>query len=218
MKSTLIKVALASVIASSLAMAGKDVVVVDTPVQPVQPVSYVGALPWYVGAGLVWSGAKRDCNCAGETKDRAYGYVFRAGYDYNEFIGLEARYLKADQSSDVQVNEHYGIYLKPQYHITDAINIYGLLGYGKTDFTCSLNQKTGEKTTTLSKSKFNWGVGMEVDLTADKAEGVYARGFDGQGDQETSWGLWVDYQNLLKEDGKYNTDLNVVTAGVTYDF
>jgi len=214
MKSTLIKVALASVIASSLAMAGKDVAIVET---PVQPVTYVGALPWYVGAGLVWSAAERDCCKNTTAKDRAYGYALRAGYDYNEFIGVEARYMKANQASDVQDMQHYGIYVKPQYHITDAINIYGLLGYGKTEFKCG--SKTSNNTTSnFNKSGFNWGVGMEVDISADRPEGVYARGFDGQGDQETSWGLWVDYQQLLKDDGDDHINDNVVTAGVTYDF
>ncbi len=217
MKSTLIKVALASVIASSLAMAGKDVAIVET---PVQPVSYVGSIPWYVGVGMVASMAERDCCYEGNTaKDRALGYALRAGYDYNEFIGLEARYMKANMSSDVQDMQHYGIYLKPQYHISDAINIYGLLGYGKTEFVCSQNNNGANKSEpSLSKSGFNWGVGIEMDISEDRPEGVYARGFDGQGDQETSWGLYADYQNLLKDDGIKNTNLNVVTAGVTYDF
>lgn len=212
MKNTFSKIVLASAVLATLATAGKDVIEVEV---PVEPVAYMDALPWYVGAGLVWSGAERDCSCQSDTvKDTAYGYALRAGYDFNEFIGIEARYLKANMKSDVQDLQHYGIYAKPQYHITDSINVYALLGYGKTELDCS-NTTTA---LTLEKKGFNWGLGLEFDVTSDKADGVYARGFDGMGDQETSWGVYVDYQNLLRDEGNSNTNTNIVTAGVTYDF
>ena len=54
---------------------------------------------------------------------------------------------------------------------------------------------------------------MEDDREEDT---LYEGGFDGQGDQERGWGLFVDYQRLLiKSDVP---DMDVVSAGVTYDF
>jgi len=214
MKSRLLKITLLSLFFGGVSVAGKDVIVAESPVVPVE---YINAVPWYIGAGLVWSGAERDCCSDTSAKDTAYGYILRGGYDYNKFIGIEARYIKADRNSIVQVNEHYGLYLKPQYHVTDSINVYGLLGYGKTKFTCSQNQNLNAHTS-IDKSGFNWGIGMEIDISSDKSDGTYARGFDGQGDQERSWGLWIDYQNLLHNEGEYNVDANIVTAGITYDF
>jgi OOP family OmpA-OmpF porin len=61
------------------------------------------------------------------------------------------------------------------------------------------------------------GFGLEYDMSDDEAV-VADRAFDGQGDQEKGWGIWVDYQNLLHNEGTNDIKANIVTAGVTYDF
>jgi len=48
-----------------------------------------------------------------------------------------------------------------------------------------------------------------VDLSPDRGA---------QGDEEEGWGLFLDWQNLANNDTPQSTNVNVVTAGVTYDF
>jgi len=191
---------------------GKAVAPATAPVEPVAPV--ITPWPLYVGVGGVVAGVSRDCACADteRLKDLTYGGIVRAGWDFNPYLGIEARYLRSFLDKDFSTVEHYGIFLKPQYHITRQSNIYVLIGYGKTTATgCT---STGD----LTKSGLSFGVGFEYDLGADAPKGIYTRAFDGQGDQEEGWGVWVDYQHLLYKEGVFRTNTNVVTAGMTYDF
>jgi OOP family OmpA-OmpF porin len=174
--------------------------------------------PWpiYVGVGLIALGLDRDpCLCGeAETKDLRYGGMIRAGWDFNNYIGIEARALKTFENNVFSETEHYGLYLKPQYHIASQTNVYALLGYGRTivDYT------NGVRSSRTDEKGFSYGVGFEYDFGTDESEGSYSRVFDGQGDQEKGWGMWVDFQHLLSNAGPVHTDSNLVTAGITYDF
>jgi len=212
MKSQMTKLVLASLLASGVLVAGKNVEPAVVPVAPVVDVN-----PFYVGLGLLWSGTSRGCNCAdGRLKNTAYGAIGRIGYDFNRYIGIEARAFKASIDKNFAETTHYGIYLKPQYPITDKLNIYGLIGYGKTKIECD-SPSIAPGTKMYDKSGVSVGIGMEYDLSKDEPVAA-SRPFDGQGDQEKGMGVWVDYQNLLHNEGRDKIKANIVTAGVTYDF
>ncbi len=202
MKKTLSMMALGALLATSSATAGKNVEPVETEVIPVvQPIGL------YVGIGGSWTGFSRDCACAGSRKkDSTYGETLRIGYDFNPFFGIEARYLRNDFGVDLASINHYGIYLKPQYHITDSTNIYALAGYGHTNIKCAVGvNKANDK----SYNAFSFGAGIEYDLSQD---------LGGQGDEEEGWGLFADWQNLAWNRDPNSVKVNVVSAGVTYDF
>lgn len=207
MKSRMTKLVLASLLASGVLSAGKNVAPAVVPVNP-----------FYIGLGLLWSGTSRDCPCAtgSRLKETTYGVIGRIGYDFNQYIGIEARAFKASIDKDFAETTHYGIYLKPQYPISDKLNIYGLIGYGKTKIECD-HPSIAPGTKMHDESGLSMGIGMEYDLSKDKAVAAF-RSFDGQGDQEKGMGVWVDYQNLLHNEGTTNIKANIVTAGVTYDF
>ena len=208
MKRMVAKIALSALLASGIAVAGKNVAPAETPVAPV-----VGVVPLYVGIGLLWSGTSVDCPCANDVrrKDSSYGYVARVGYDFNQYFGVEARFLKTAMDEDFSETTHYGLYLKPQYHVTDKLNLYGLLGYGNTeiDFICDDMD--------YDDAGVSVGFGFEYDMSEDTPVAA-SRAFDGQGDQEKGWGIWVDYQNLLHNEGNKDLKSNIVTVGITYDF
>ena len=210
------KLVLATLLASGVLVAGKDVEPAVVPVAPVVDIN-----PFYVGLGLLWSGSSRDCPCDRTQKKRlketTYGVIGRVGYDFNQYIGVEARALKASIDKDFAETTHYGIYLKPQYPVTDKLNIYGLVGYGKTKIECDSPRLTSRNAKMFDESGLSVGVGIEYDLGKDNPVAA-SRPFDGQGDQEKGWGIWVDYQNLAHNKGKYKVKSNIVTAGVTYDF
>ena len=59
----------------------------------------------------------------------SYGYNimvldFNGGWEYNQYVGIEGRALKATVDSDWGETTHYGIYLKPQYPVSEEVNIY----------------------------------------------------------------------------------------------
>jgi hypothetical protein len=92
------------------------------------------------------------------------------------------------------------------------LNVYGLAGYGNTeiDFDCPTIADYDDAGVSV-------GFGFEYDMSADSTVAA-SRTFDGQGDQEKGWGVWVDYQNFLNDEGENKIKSNIVTAGVTYDF
>jgi opacity protein-like surface antigen len=195
--------------------AGGSVVPQEAEVVPVPAV--ISPIPLYVGLGVVAAAVSRDCPCmdGSRLKDMTYGGLLRAGWDFNDYIGIEARALQASIEEDFSETTHYGLYLKPQYHVSNQTNIYGLIGYGKTEVDYDNHRG---RASTLSESGLSYGAGIEYDLSSDNAEGEYARTFDGQGNQEKGLGIFADYQHLLSDEGEFNTDSNIFTVGLTYDF
>jgi len=184
------------VLSISAQAGGKYIEPAKEPVKVIPAV--MSPLSFYAGLGVVAAGLSRDCSCAGadRLKDMTYGGLARVGWDYNQYIGIEGRYLYAGIEDDFSQTTHYGIYLKPQYPITESINVYGLLGYGKT--TVDYDNHQG-KSSTLNKTGLSYGAGVEYALGAH-------------------WDLWLDYQHLLNDEGKFNTDSNVFSLGVRYNF
>jgi len=166
---------------------------------------------FYSAIGIVAARYKTNCStdCSGRGTDKTAGIIARIGYDFNKYIGIEARGIKTNWKSDGGKVKHGGIFLKPMIPLADTTNIYGLLGLAKTKTEGSL-QSTDAESLAI-------GAGVEVDLSEDKGkEGRYGRAFDGQGDQETGIGLFFDYERMVIKSGA--PDLDAVSAGVTYDF
>jgi len=196
---------------STVTFAGGDIVPVMTPVEPVAVKKL--ATPVYIGAGFV-AGRYFSNNY----EDVTYGAMLRLGYEFNQYIGLEVRYIETSWSEGQlygQELEHYGLFIKPMLPFNENFNIYGLIGYGWTQTNTSgvLNQA-------IDDNGLSAGAGLEYDLS-DKRDDYdrniyYPEGFDGQADQEKGWGLFVDYQRLLIDSNI--PDLDVVSAGITYDF
>lgn len=212
---------ISSLVAVSLSTAlyagGKNVSAAGIPVIPIE---IVDPSPWYLGGGLVWaklSGCDLLPGCSYE--DATYGAMVRGGYDYNEYIGVEARYIRTFLDKGPYGGAplaHAGLFLKPQYPVSERVNLYGLLGYGYTE-----NLGNGARLRYFD-SDWGWsaGAGIEYDLSdrdGDKIEnGNYDREFDGYADQGKGWSLFLDYQRLLiKSDVP---DLDAISLGVRYDF
>ena len=213
-KSILISLLATATMHTSVYAGDKMVAPVEAPVEPI-PVMMTPS-PIYIGLGLLW-GKFYGCHDGCEYEDVTYGALLRAGYDFNQYFGLEGRvlgtFLKADPLGGEELR-HLGIYVKPMYPIGEDVNLYALLGYGWTQ------TKAGKNLEKIDEGGFSAGLGLEYDLSDmedDREEDtLYEGGFDGQGDQERGWGLFVDYQRLLiKSDVP---DMDVVSGGVTYDF
>ncbi len=175
-----------------------------------KPVKDIYANGFYAGLGIATSRYETHCNCATKSGvDTTVGVMARVGYDFNKYVGIEARGIKTNWKADGGQVSHAGLFLKPMIPIGDATNIYGLVGMAKTKTTGHLRTTDAEAVAL--------GAGVEVDLSKDTPkDGRYNRAFDGKGDQEKGLGLFADYERMVVKSGA--PDLDAVSAGVTYDF
>jgi OOP family OmpA-OmpF porin len=187
-------------------------VVVETAViEEPKEVKNIYANGFYAGLGIVATRYETSCSsrCANSGIDKTIGVLGRVGYDFNKYIGLEARGIKTSLKDDGGTVKHAGVFIKPMLPIGDKSNIYGLIGLAKTTTQGTL-QRTDAETLAL-------GAGVEVDLSKDSPkDGRYNREFDGQGDQEKGIGLFVDYEKMVVKSGA--PALDALSAGLTYDF
>ena len=174
---------------------GKHIAPVEAEVLPVpEDIS-----SWYLGMGLVaikFHACENDC----QYEDETYGVMLRGGYDFNEYFGVEVRGMKTflDKGPFGGVPlQHIGIYAKPQYPLSENVNLYGLLGYGYTE-----NLGNGARLNYFDNDHgFSAGLGLEYDLSDKEGDfekaANYDRAFDGYADQGIGWTLFLDYQRLL---------------------
>jgi len=168
--------------------------------------------PFYVGLGVV--AARYDSSCTSTVAgcdgiDKTAGLLLRGGYDFNPYFGVEARGISTFIKDDGGKIQHYGAFLKPMYPVSEALNVYGLLGYAKT--------KTSGGLRVTDVSGLAYGIGLEYDLSDDKKKDAkYEREFDGLADQEKGLGLFVDYEKLYYKSNA--PKLDAISVGLTYDF
>ena len=179
----------------------------------VKPKKRISTNGFYAGLGISGVRYKDSCHCKKGVKvinkDTTYGVMGRVGYDFNQYIGVEARGSKTDWKSDGSKVEHIGVYAKPMLPITNSTNLYGLIGVARTKVRGSMPH--------LDNDGLALGGGVEVDLSKDSPkDGIYSRDFDGEGDQEKGLGVFVDYERMVAK--THAPRLHAVSAGVTYDF
>jgi len=196
---------------SSLLFAGGDILPKMIPIEPIE----VKQLPVPVYVGVGFSSGRYFSS---KYEDVTYGMMVRMGYELNQYIGFEARYIATfweEGHFNGQELEHVGLFVKPTLSLGDNFNIYGLLGYAWTETHTESKQNPS-----IGENGFSAGLGLEYDISTKRNDYdqhiYYPEGFDGQADQEVGWGLFVDFQRLLIDSDM--PDLDVVSAGVTYDF
>jgi opacity protein-like surface antigen len=207
---------------SSFALAGGDIAPVEPAV--VMPAPMVDDSGFYVGGAYSFINAETDTygeygDIVGdpvywwrETQDSdTSGFMLQLGYQFNKYIAVEGRYWNGGTNMDgTSINSDgftdswsddctdltaWGIYVKPMYPITDAVSIYGLLGYGNTQID---DQWYGDGTEILDDNGFQWGVGLS-----------YAY------DEHISF--FVDYVRLANNEGG-SYDYNAGNPDPTYDY
>ncbi|MDQ1325702.1 MAG: hypothetical protein QG564_826 [Campylobacterota bacterium] len=204
---------------NAFAFAGGDIAPVEPEVTVPEVVEstpgafYVGLGYSYVNANIDSFGvltndlALVDYQESGELDVSADSVLFLAGYNFNQYFGLEGRYSMnvsdlefegddVDGEVDGDVT-NIGIYLKGMYPVTEEFNVYALLGYGQVKYEV--------EDMDLSESGFQWGLGASYAVT----ENI---------------GVFADYTRLYDDEGfdgeLLDTDIMVdsVNVGVTYTF
>jgi opacity protein-like surface antigen len=159
-------------------MAGSDI----APVEPQVDISIDNEESTYNDAfyaGVGYTRVRYD-EKAIDHSDR--GFTLQVGYDFNPYMGVEARYTNTSKDStgysfDGDL-ENIALYLKPMLPVTQDVALYALLGYGKT----SIDTQIGEE----SESGFQLGIGSKYNLIQNLS-------------------LFVDYTQFYKGNG-FNRD------------
>jgi len=150
---------------STFAIAGGDI----APVEPVVEVPMVieeDNSAFYLGLGYGAFDEEISFDIANNltySDDESMDTVmFQAGYEYNQYIAVEGRYWLgvSDLGNASGDFSSWGIYVKPQYPVAEAFNIYALLGYASTDLdfdNAAVNY--------LNTNSFSWGLGAEYKFT-----------------------------------------------------
>ena len=209
MKKILISIATMAAVVTS-ANAGKNYVPPKSEPIPVPPPAIAIPLGIYLGGGFTYSSA--DCVCLpidlAEKKLRnlrmtapthssdTQGVNLKAGYEFNEYIGIEAKYFYTPWGDEDRTIKHYGLYLKPNYPVTEHLDIYALLGYGKTECDTLKDSETG----------FGWGAGASYNF------GKRVNG------KRKGLGVYVEYLRPLKKTGNKDITIDTVNAGLQYNF
>lgn len=165
----------------------------------------------YAGLGIAASRYDTNCPCPGDKSgvDKTGGVMARVGYDFNKYVGVEARGLLSNQKSNGGKIKHAGVFVKPMVPVTKDANAYGLVGLAKTTTQGNLRR--------TDVTGLAFGAGIEYDISKDKKKDAkYDRKFDGIADQEKGLGLFADYERLYYKSG--SPDLDSISAGITYDF
>jgi opacity protein-like surface antigen len=160
---------------SSFAVAGGDIAPVEEPVVVVEPV--VTDAGFYLGLGYSVLGSDLSIR---DTLDNNHdlggdysSIMFQAGYKFNSYVAVEGRYWLglSDEAFSDPLNitndfdtdaDAWGIYVKPMYPVTDAFDIYGLLGYGSATVN---NVKIAGSNRDFDIDGFSWGLGMAYSFT-----------------------------------------------------
>jgi len=161
-----------------------------------EPVPVVVPFGLYVGAGLTYSHAECTCNSGKVTKGITTGFNAKIGYFFNDYLAIEGKYIYTPWREKNKTVKHYGLYLRPNLPVGENFDVYGLLGYGKTECETRLD----------TYKKFSWGVGAEYRFkgkTANKREG---------------FGIYAEYLKPLDISGSTDIELYMINVGVSYHF
>lgn len=197
MKNALTSLIIAVALSITTYAGGKGVEPAIIPVVPVQ-----SDTPWYIGIGMAWAQfVSNNDNC--DYEDVTYGGMIRAGYEYSDYIDIEARYIYTfleEGPFGGAPLQHVGLYLKPTLPISEEIEVYALLGYGYTK-----NKGNGARLNRFDDDfGFSAGMGAEYKFSKKDLE------------DDTEWSIFIDYQRLLiKSD---IPDMDVISLGLRMDF
>ncbi len=165
---------------------------------------------FYLGGGLsaavaTNSDVSADFFEADKTgQDRLGNLTLLAGYDYNEYVAVEARYTTSITHETKVSMDGWGLYVKPQYPASENFKIYALLGFGGVTLD-GVNGFTAD----VDDTGFQWGIGASYSLKSYTDSDI---------------ALFIDYVSMASEmdglfyDGALQADVAAVNVGLTYRF
>jgi len=158
----------------------------------------------YAGVGISAVITYEDDASFFETKagqERTGDITLIAGYDFNQYIAVEGRYMTSFTHEDILERNLWGVYVKPQYPIMEDLKVYALLGYG----SFQLDGINGSGID-IDEDGFQWGIGTSYDVTENIS-------------------IFVDYLSIATDievdsfiGSNVEIDSDAVTVGLLYKF
>ncbi len=190
-----------------LSYAGGDI----APAVEEVPVVVTDSSAFYIGIGYGYFDQQNDniVPTGDSVEFEANSILLQAGYQYNQYVALEGRYWLGvgdiDQSGYNAGTrsgdfDAWGLYVKPMYPVTDAFDIYALLGYA--DSTIDIDNSGSWET-----DGFSWGIGAQYTVMDNVL-------------------IFADYVSMASEDTvsvngfdrDADIDLYTINVGVSYKF
>ena len=166
-------------------------VVVVEPVVKVAPVVVAPvvaeALGLYIAGGLTdiaeRAGDRANLFADEADQDRQIGFTARLGYDFMDYLGAELRGTVgiAEENAGNDKLRQVGAYLKPNYDLTDDLNLYGLVGTSKVDFASAADAETG----------LSYGAGLDYGIADNISVFTDVVNYLKKSDSPSVWGLTV---------------------------
>lgn len=158
----------------------------------------------YVGLGLA-AASTRNASLSffdeEDGQDRTGDIVLLAGYNFSVNVAVEARYMTSFSQEDVLERSSWGIYVKPQYPVSEEFTVYALLGFGGFDA-----EGIDGAYIDVDDSGFQWGLGASYEV-----------------DENIS--IFVDYVSIANDADAdifllpgAEVSSDAITLGVTYKF
>ncbi len=196
---------------SSFAVAGGDITPVEEPVV-VEPV--IDNSAFYLGLGYGYFAEEIEIDAPKfDEIFTLHTVMFQAGYQFNKYVAVEGRYwlgitdLESDNTGNETSGDYssWGIYVKPQYPVTEAFNIYALLGYASTEL-----EPDSSAIDYFDTDSFSWGLGAEYAFTENLSffADYVALGYT---DEFTSNGVELNT-------GDVDVSIATINFGLTYKF
>jgi len=148
---------------SSLATAGGGYSPAVEPIVEVPEVSEIDHSGSYIGLGVSAVITYEDDSSFFNSKvrqERTGDIALIGGYDFNQYIGVEGRYMTSFTHEDRIERDLWAVYVKPQYPVMEELNVYALLGYGNFQLE-GINGNNID----IDESGFQWGVGVSYEVT-----------------------------------------------------
>lgn len=145
------------------------------------------ALGLYIAGGLTDIAERADdrANLFADEDDQdiQVGFTARLGYDFMDYLGAELRGTFGISEEDVGNDKlsQVGAYLKPNYDLTDDLNLYGLIGASKVDFASGADSETG----------LSYGAGLDYGITDNISVFTDVVNYLKKSDSPSVWGLTV---------------------------
>ncbi|KXI24490.1 porin family protein [Photobacterium sanguinicancri] len=113
------------------------------------------ATGFYIGANV---GAGQQKNSTMVKNEEAPIGALKAGYDINEYFGVEMRYGGVNLRTDeISLRDFTSVYAKAQYPINQHVSVYGLVG--------ATSAKIDEATHKSTKNSGSFGAGVSYSIT-----------------------------------------------------
>jgi opacity protein-like surface antigen len=148
------------------------------------------ALGLYIAGGITdiaaRSGDRANLFSDELDQDRQVGLTGRLGYDFMDNLGAELRGTVAVSGEDEGIDsfQQVGAYLKPNYDITDTLNLYGLVGVSSANLADPKDMDSQE-------TGLSYGLGLDYSVSNTISVFTDVVNYLKDDDTNSLWGLTI---------------------------